>query len=82
MDGGTLGDVEQAAGNWAEAHLACEAVGGFMAEPKTKQLADQLVSSLKASSRSQAKVNDTSLVLLPLSPLLMQFTGELGFCRE
>merc|ERR1711953_197188 len=29
-------------GNWAEAHLTCEAVGGFMAEPKTKELADQL----------------------------------------
>merc|ERR1712172_31046 len=31
-------------GNWAEGHLACEAVGGFMAEPKTKQLAEQLAS--------------------------------------
>jgi len=37
-------------GNWAEGHLACEAVGGFMAEPKSKQLADQLASLAFAES--------------------------------
>merc|ERR1712130_951248 len=37
-------------GNWAEAHLACEAVGGFLAEPNTKQLADQLASLAFAES--------------------------------
>ena len=29
--------------NWAEAHAECELVGGFMAEPKSRELADLLV---------------------------------------
>ena len=30
--------------NWADAHKECEIEGGFLAEPKTKELADLLVS--------------------------------------
>jgi len=48
--------IASQAGNWAEAHLACEAVGGFMAEPKTQQLAEQLASLAFAESAA----NDVS----------------------
>ena len=35
--------------NWADAHKECEIEGGFLAEPKTKELSDLLVSKLLAS---------------------------------
>merc|ERR1712212_24567 len=49
--------IASQAGNWAEAHLACEAVGGFMAEPKTKQLADQLASLALATLNQGCKLH-------------------------